>query len=353
MMNVAMLRNGPRGRSMGFCARARAIAGLIGALASKHQGSAMRAVFCLLCVVSVWGGSAEPLNSRKPSGEAELRYWLENMVAYHRFTTEEVASATGLRESEVSNALERLGISAGKRPAWRAGDPLVVLPYPGGRHPRIGFLDGAVRPQRETKVSVFTPWDPDSYLVLDVPEAIWSNLGLTYLAHTHIDTIWTRQGITLAPIEWTRLSNGSLSVERTLPNGIRFAAKVLPRADSVRMELELQNGTDETLTDLRVQNCVMLKGAPEFNQLSNENKVLHNPYVACRSPDGRRWVIIAWTPCDRRWANAPVPCLHSDPKFPDCPPGASRRLRGWFSFYEGDDVNGEFRRIDATGWMNE
>ncbi len=352
-MNVEMLRNGTWGRSRSFRDRVRAIAGLIGTPASDHHGTAIRLVLCLLCAVSVWGAPSEPLNSRKPSGETELRYWLQNMVAYHRFTTEEVVAATGLTESEVLNALGRFGISAGKRPARWAGDPLVVLPYPGGRHPRIGFLDGAVRPQRETKVSVFAPWDPDSYLVLDVPEAIWSNLGLTYLAHTHIDTVWTKQGITLAPLEWSRLSNGSFSVERTLPNGIRFAAKVEPRADSVRMELQLQNGTDQTLTDLRVQNCVMLKGAPEFNQLSDENKVLHNPYVACRSPDGRHWVITAWAPCDRPWANAPVPCLHSDPKFPDCPPGASRTLRGWVSFYEGDDINGEFRRIDATGWMNE
>ena len=34
-----------------------------------------------------------------------------------------------------------------------------MLPYPGGRHPRLGFLDGAIRPQRETKVSVFAPWE--------------------------------------------------------------------------------------------------------------------------------------------------------------------------------------------------
>jgi dienelactone hydrolase len=45
-----------------------------------------------------------------------------------------------------------------------------------------------------------------------------------------------------------------------------------------------------------------------------------------------------------------VPCLHSDPKFPDCGPGETKRLRGWLSFYEGRDIEGEFRRIDRTGW---
>jgi hypothetical protein len=56
---------------------------------------------------------------------------------------------------------------------------LFVLPYPGGRHPRIGFLDGAVNPQRETKISVSTPWDEQSYVVVDLPEAIWSNRDQT------------------------------------------------------------------------------------------------------------------------------------------------------------------------------
>jgi hypothetical protein len=94
----------------------------------------------------------------------------------------------------------------------------------------------------------------------------------------------------------------------------------------------------------------MLKGAAGFTAQTNTNKVFSKPYVACRSEDGKRWIITAWDPCDRAWANAPVPCLHSDPKFPDCPPGETRHLRGWLSFYEGTDIEGEFRRIEQNGW---
>ncbi len=148
-----------------------------------------------------------------------------------------------------------------------------MLPYPGGRHPRIGFLEGAIRPQRETKVSVFTPWGDGGYVVADVPEAIWSNLGLTYLAHTHVDTIWTKQHVELKPLEWQHLPGGVLKVERTLPNGIRFGTKVAPAADAVRMEMWLTNGTDETLSDLRVQNCIMLKGADGFEDQTQDNKL--------------------------------------------------------------------------------
>jgi hypothetical protein len=293
--------------------------------------------------------SADTSQFRKPKDDAELRYWLQNMVWHHRFTTGEITAATGLNAGEIAAALARFDIATGNRPK-RPGNFLLVLPYPGGRHPRTGFLEGAINPQRETKVSVFTPWDDSSYVVVDVPEAIWSNLGLTYLAHTHVPTIWTKQSIELEPLEWNRQSDYSLDIERTLPNGISFGAKVLPAKNAARFHLWLKNGTKETLRDLRVQNCVMLKGAKDFAQQTNENKVFSKPYVACKSDDGKRWIITAWEPCHRPWANPPVPCLHSDPKFPDCAPGETKHLRGWLSFYEGTDIEAEFQRIDRTDW---
>jgi sugar lactone lactonase YvrE len=296
----------------------------------------------------VW--PADRPNFRPPKDEADLRYWLENMVWYHHFTVDEVRAATGLGADEVAGALKKSDIRVATRPRRAAGAPLLVLPYPGGRHPRAGFLEGAVRPQRETKVSVFTPWDEDSYVVADVPEALWSNLGLIYLAHTHVPTVWERQGVELERLEWNRRADGTLDVERRLPNGVCFGAKVVPGRDLVRMELWLSNGTRERLTGLRVQNCVLLKAAAGFGRQTDENKVYASPYAACRSEDGKRWVVTAWEPCDRCWGNARCPCLHSDPKFPDCAPGETRRLRGVLSFYEGEDVRREFRRLEKAGW---
>jgi len=292
----------------------------------------------------------DPPNHRRPKDDAELRAWLQNMVWHHRFTSEEVASATGLSAAEVDSSLKKFNISAETKPKRGKNEPLLMLPYPGGRHPRIGFLEGAVRPQRETKISIFTPWDDASYVVVDVPEAIWSNLGLTYLAHTHVPTIWTKQGIELDPLEWNRRGDRSLEISRRLPNGIEFGAKASAAMDAVRMELWLTNGTKESLRDLRVQTCVMLKGAKGFQQQTNDNKVISSPYVAVHTPDKKRWIITAWDPVFRCWGNAPCPCLHSDPKFPDCPPGETRRLKGWLSFYEGTDVDAEFKRIEKTGW---
>ncbi|MFN0069248.1 MAG: hypothetical protein ACKVYV_16630 [Limisphaerales bacterium] len=293
---------------------------------------------------------AEPAaESRPPADDADLRAWLENMVVFHRFTPAEAGLATGLGRAEIEAAVGRFGL-AGKTPPPRGpGAPLRVLPYPGGRHPRTGFLDGAVNPQRETKVSVFTPWDDTAHVVADVPEAIWSNLGLTYLAHTHIDTIWSARGVTLPRLEWRRDLDGSLTCERTLPNGLAFGTTVRPGADAVRMELWLRNGTPEQLTGLRVQNCLMLRGAPEF--AASTNRVFRPPFAAAGDGAGRRWVITAWEPLYRAWANPPVPCIHADPQFPDCAPGETVRVRGWLSFFAGADVAAEFARIEAAGWQ--
>ena len=205
-----------------------------------------------------------------------------------------------------------------------------MLPYPGGRHPRIGFLEGAIEPQRETKLSVFYPWDDHSYVVLDVPEAIWSDLGLTYLAHTHIDTVWTQQRIELDKLEWKSTKDGSFEMVRRLPNGIEFGTLAIAKRDHIAMEMWLKNGTDKTLTDLRVQNCAMLKAADGFEEQTNANKVFDRGYAmanaAIPGSTKQRWIITAWDPVHRPWANDKCPCLHSDPKFEDCSPGETERL---------------------------
>src|SRR5205823_12590330 len=131
---------------------------------------------------------------------------------------DEAAGVLGMKPEQVRAAVARFGITPERKPKRAADAPLLVLPYPGGRHPRIGFLEGAVDPQRETKVSVFTPWDESSYVVVDLPEAIFSNLGLIYLAHTHVPTIWTQRGIALERREWSRREGGTLEAERRPPD---------------------------------------------------------------------------------------------------------------------------------------
>ena len=303
----------------------------------------------LVYAIALASAYAQDSQTRPTPDDDRLRSWLENMVWHHRYTTDEIVQVTGLDEQDAQNKLREFGISDSTRPD-RPKDRLLVLPYPGGRHPRIGFLEGAVDPQRETKLSVFAPWDDHSYAVLDIPEAIWSNLGLTYLAHTHVETVWSRQGITLPQHEWQIDDTGTYTSQRTLPNGITFGTRAVPMKDHVAMEMWLTNGTDQTLTDLRVQNCVMLKGLDGFHRQTNDHKQFIDAYSIAKGDNGSRFIITAWDPLHRGWGNQKCPCLHSDPKFPECEPGQTKRLRGWFSFYQGDDIKAEIRRIEATHW---
>jgi hypothetical protein len=165
-----------------------------------------------------------------------------------------------------------------------------------------------------------------------------------------VPTVWSKQNIDLPKLEWNRRPNGSFDIERKLPNGIVFAAKVVPAKEGVRMTLTLTNGSTGMLSDLRVQNCVMLKGAKGFEQQTNDYKLIQSPYVAAKNEAGERWIISAWQPIHRPWTNPPCPCMHADPKFPDCPPGETRTLHGWLSFYEGKDIRAELKRLDGIGW---
>lgn len=243
----------------------------------------------------------------------DLSYWLQNM-ADHRYNALEMESVAGSKEI----------------PPEPKASGLRLAPYPGGRHTRIGFLDGAIDPMRGTKATVFLPWKDSGYIVVDVPEAIFSNLGLLYLAHTHIPTIWDDQNLPIENRDWRRMADGSLISEWTLPNKVRFGATVMLSGNGVAMEMWLHNGTPAPLTGLRSQVCVLTRGAPEFAQQTDANKIYEKPIAGVRA--GRRAILTEWERAGRVWGNAKCPCYHSDPIFPDCAPGDTVRLRGriWF-----------------------
>jgi hypothetical protein len=114
------------------------------------------------------------------------------------------------------------------------------------------------------------------------------------------------------------------------------------------MELRVRNGTAEKLTGLRTQVCVMLRGARGFTAQTNDNKVIAGRVIAARSDDGKRWIVTAWERA-KPWANPPVPCIHSDPVFPDLAPGEDAILRGRIFFFEGDDIHAEITRREKEG----
>lgn len=304
-----------------------------------------RSLLAAALLTSVHGSPADPpvevAASRRESG-----FWLENMLVHHGYTVAEAAGVLGWPETEVveKSRLLQLGQPAGS--SARPTDSRVrILPYPGGRHPRIGFLEGAIDPQRGTKVSLFPPWAGGGYVVLDLPEAIFSNLGLTFLAHTHIPTVWTQQNRTITNVDWVREPDGRLRSEWRLPNGIRFGADVLPHDQGADLRLWLRNGTPATLTGLRTQVCLMLKGAPGFQDQNQDRKEYAKPLAIARADGSNRYILMAFERCGRAWGNEKCPCLHSDPVFPDTPSGGQAEVRGRLRFYEGGDVLGEKERM--------
>jgi peptidoglycan/xylan/chitin deacetylase (PgdA/CDA1 family) len=293
-------------------------------------------------------------NARPAKNDSELKFWLENALVHHRYSNAEAGAALGITADEVADATKRLGIDVTKRPVRKEGEPVRAFPFPGGRHPRVGFRDGMIRPQRETKASVFAPWADGGYAVADVPEAVWFRPNdkpeLLYLAHTHIPTTWDRQKVALDAMEWVRKTDGSLALERTLPNKVTLAAFITPGVDGVRMEFRVTNGSADKLTGLRVQMCVMLGSLTGFDRRTNENKVFAAPFAACRDATGKRWVLTGWEQCGRAWGNPPCPCMRADPVVEDCRPGETKSVHGWLSFYEGTDIDAELKRLKQVAF---
>jgi len=284
-------------------------------------------------------GSLE-LPTEVAATRADLAAWTDVMLR-HRYSVEEAALVAGFDDQSARRYAERLEA----RPAPTAQAKVEIHPYPGGRHPRIGFLEDAIDPQRGTKASVFLPWDPEQYVVVDLPELITSTVGHLYLAHTHVPTIWNSRNVVIENVDWSRRPDGGLASEWLLPNEVSFGASLSPRERSVEMELWLKNGTEETLQGLRTQICAMLKGAPDFSEQSITNKVLEPPAAAVRSKDGERAILTAWERTGRSWGNERCPCFHADPVFPDCEPGATVKLRGRLWFHDGNDIDEAMRNL--------
>jgi peptidoglycan/xylan/chitin deacetylase (PgdA/CDA1 family) len=249
------------------------------------------------------------------------QYWMQNMLGPHRYTKSEAEQVLGRTEVPAPSAAPAKGLE--------------VRPYPGGRPLRIGFREGAIDPLRGTKASVFLPWSPQRYVVVDLPEAIFSNVGLLFLAHTHIPTIWNDQNKVIDNVDWERIPEGGLRSSWKLPNNVAFGAAIEPVGEEVRMQLWMRNGTEQPLRGLRTQICVLLKGAPDFSAQSNDNKIFGKTAAACADQSGSRWILTEWERCGRTWGNAQCPCLHSDPLLPDCRPGETVRVTGRLWFSEG------------------
>ena len=259
------------------------------------------------------------------STRADLLYWLGNM-SQHQYTLPEQAQVCGMAPAKFKSTLSALKPMPAPHPFQR------FLPYPGGRSARSGCQEEAVSPLRGTKVSVFLPWDPRSYVVIDLPQAIRCNLGTIFLAHTHVPTIWNEQNITIENLDWDRLSDDSLQSQWGLPNAVGFGATVRMEDGRVKMEFSITNFSDKALSEIEISVCVMLKQASGFAEQAGRNMIFKAPVAGVKSADGKRAIFTAWEPNFRVRGNHNIPCIHSDARLLGCGRGETVRAAGslWF-----------------------
>jgi hypothetical protein len=256
-------------------------------------------------------------------------YWISIMETFN-YSPAEMAEVFGWPEERMMEVIRE-----DRSPVELPGSGKIkILPYPGGRHPRISFREGMLSPMRGTKVGIFLPWENGEYLVLDLPEAVFTQFGLTFLGHAHIPTVFDYDRIRIKNRDWILHPDGHLTNQWELPNRMVVGAGIYPGKDQVDMSLWMYNGTsDTTFTNLQTQICIMTGAAGDFDGLTNENKLFEDPVVAVQSEKRDRWILTAWERCHHAWGNENCPCMHSDPQLPDCPPGDTVRVSGklWFS----------------------
>jgi hypothetical protein len=88
----------------------------------------------------------------------------------------------------------------------------------------------------------------------------------------------------------------------------------------------------------------MLKGAPGFNEQTEERRLFESPVAAVKHKEDDRWILVAFERCGRLWGNSRVPCIHSDPVLPNVSAGERVSVTGRLWFYEGAHVENEVKR---------
>ena len=134
-------------------------------------------------------------------------------------------------------------------------------------------------------IEIHLPWEDAGYLELRFPETLRCDLGLLFIDHVRAD---------MPPVvrierlpDWVRNEEtGALSYEIKLPNRVSFGAVATPVDGRVDLEFWVRNETEQPLTRLHTQFCVVQTKAPPFSEGQLTQTYIHS--------DGK-WLALADT----------------------------------------------------------
>ena len=238
---------------------------------------------------------------------------------------------------------------------------------------------------------VRSPWDSTQYMALDFPEHCWGK---------NFSGLSTDARGTARPNRWQFNGDSTRAEYTvTAQDGSLFRATARADSMAVGLELEIENRTALPITEIRILICtrphrmsafldtnfVLTEVAVEGRPLAFGRDTHFNGTLPERMPpawvmnlkggidnrtvddmgwfsedwgrrqfrlveeeaepaligvhareDEQHWLATIWEPSRVLFSNPHIPCIHSDPVPPDCPPGEATRANGIVFFHQGN-----------------
>jgi len=252
---------------------------------------------------------------------------------------------------------------------------------------RLGAYEGT-RTDATHLIRIYSPWYPGQYLSINFPEHCWGKglPNVTHMSQTPITTPWRYNADSTEAV-----------FELQARPGVIYRSRARVDSMAVRLSLEIENKSDSAITDVRTLICLRPDQMASFKEHSYDMTWVfvggrpahmdtdthydgplpegHAPSWALRvagvpdsldfsglswfTPGGgpgrivqeraqpplialhergneKRWLATIWQPAKLVFSNPSIPCIHSDPLPPDCPPGQTVRVKGMVLFHDGD-----------------
>ena len=214
-------------------------------------------------------------------------------------------------------------------------------------------------PTGSQRSASFHPGKKRGYVVVDVPEAIWSGprpSTRTALLGSYTRTHQMGQAGNFPGTAGMEASHrwNVFSCTRTLPNQVKFGARVQPTANALQMELWITNGTDKTLTGT---GCTKLRDAQictRFQPVDNREQ----PAVEslCSPPQSSGQSLADSLPGSTAYDPGVIrsaPVCTATRSFPIANLEKPSNSKAGSLFTKGPILKKKFERIRQLGWINK